>query len=529
MLKLLFRLATMVMALALVALAAAVLSTPGYNWDLDHEIYFGQRLLAGDLIWTQEFHDKLPGVQILFAPVAMTGTILTWRMMSLCVGILAGIAVWRVLPRLLATDDDNPLIAQVALLAGLLVPVSGGLVVWNWTSINPFAAGLALISALLLVALVDGRPRPGRVLMGLALGAALAGALAISVRPYFIAPIGVSFLWALLAPGFARPSVPVVTRLLRLLGAGIGLSVIGIAVNLGPYVVTGQSTAFLDGLAVLGAGLNPGQFWDGFSEGFGAVKGHGIIWGGFAGMAICALVGMIAGIARPAALFMIFVLLQVIILAGFVSTQHWWPHYHQLFAPYFGVGIGAALIWMLQAVSFGRLATWGAKWGVGAAALLVAILCLFIQGNAAMAKLSQSRPHYEATALPILTQALQDQAADGATRPSFLVPQSMYLHWQLGEPRHGFPHAANTGHIAAGWWQSVPDVDSFTTPQDSAAYCDMLQESDLDILVTLSGGRYDSEADLVSCLDRPGSAYHLGDRLALPDSRGAVMGIYERN
>ncbi|WP_218777575.1 hypothetical protein, partial [Acetobacter orientalis] len=40
--------------------------TPTYNWDLDHEMYFGSRLLHGELIWTNEFHDKLPFVPFLF-------------------------------------------------------------------------------------------------------------------------------------------------------------------------------------------------------------------------------------------------------------------------------------------------------------------------------------------------------------------------------------------------------------------------------------------------------------------------------
>lgn len=525
MLRPLFRLANLAMGLALVALAATVLIPSGYNWDLDHEIYFGQRFLAGDLMWTREFHDKLPGLQVVFAPVAMSRSILTWQVMSLGVGLLAGLAVWRILPRLLAVEENTPLVRHAALLSGLLVPVSGGLVVWDWTSINPFSAGLGMVSALLLVNLVDGRPRPGWGLVGLALGAALAGALAISLRPYFIAPIGVSFVWALLVPGFVRPSAPVMTRLLRLLGAGISLTLIGVALNLGPYLVTGQSAAFLDGLTILGAELNPGRFLEGFTNGFGTLKGHFLIWAGFAGMAICALVGLVTGIARPAALFLLFVLVQVVTLAGFVATQHWWPHYHQLFAPYFALGVGAALLWLLQAVPLGRIGTYGA----GVTAVLLALVCLFIQGNTARAKLSRPLPHYEANVLPVLAQALRDRQGVGEERPSFLVPQSMYLHWQLNESRHGFPHAANTGHIAAGWWHMAPQVDSFATPQDSAAYCDMLQGADIDVLVTLSDGRYRDGIDWASCLEDPQSAYHLDDTLPLPDSRGAVMRIYERS
>ena len=40
---------------------------PRFISDLDHELYFGIRMLAGDLIYINEIHDKLP-----FVPTLMT-------------------------------------------------------------------------------------------------------------------------------------------------------------------------------------------------------------------------------------------------------------------------------------------------------------------------------------------------------------------------------------------------------------------------------------------------------------------------
>ena len=50
----------------LLAILAVFLS--GYDWDLDHEFYYGSRLLEGELLWTREFHDKLPMLQMVMAP-----------------------------------------------------------------------------------------------------------------------------------------------------------------------------------------------------------------------------------------------------------------------------------------------------------------------------------------------------------------------------------------------------------------------------------------------------------------------------
>lgn len=38
-----------------------------YDWDIDHEIYYGQQLLFGNLLRTKEFHDKSPLVHIFCA------------------------------------------------------------------------------------------------------------------------------------------------------------------------------------------------------------------------------------------------------------------------------------------------------------------------------------------------------------------------------------------------------------------------------------------------------------------------------
>ena len=40
---------------------------PIYDHDLDTEMYFGSRLLNGELIYTREMNDKLPVVQYIFA------------------------------------------------------------------------------------------------------------------------------------------------------------------------------------------------------------------------------------------------------------------------------------------------------------------------------------------------------------------------------------------------------------------------------------------------------------------------------
>ena len=54
----------------------------GYDWDVDHFMYSGQRLLEGDFHWTVEFDDKLPVVQILFLLPGLYENALVWLLLS---------------------------------------------------------------------------------------------------------------------------------------------------------------------------------------------------------------------------------------------------------------------------------------------------------------------------------------------------------------------------------------------------------------------------------------------------------------
>jgi hypothetical protein len=80
-----FSISRITIVLALVSFFINLLSSftqISYDWDLDHELYFGQRLLQGELIWTKEFHDKLPFQTFLFAIPSVAGGLVFWRVFS---------------------------------------------------------------------------------------------------------------------------------------------------------------------------------------------------------------------------------------------------------------------------------------------------------------------------------------------------------------------------------------------------------------------------------------------------------------
>ena len=100
----------------------------------------------------------------------------------------------------------------------------------------------------------------------------------------------------------------------------------------------------------------------------------------------------------------------------------------------------------------------------------------------------------------------------------------MYFHWQLDEPRHGFPHAANTRHIASlGWWQNAKVPEHFDLPTNQDAYCSMLESRGPSLVVKPKKGK---KFNLKKCfLEKADSKYlRVKDN---PLTKGLV--IFERN
>lgn len=87
------RISCMIVLVAVLVAAVSSFVSAAYDWDVDHEIYFGSRLLQGELIWTKEFHDKLPFVQIVFSIPAYFQSINVWRAMSLISVICAALVM----------------------------------------------------------------------------------------------------------------------------------------------------------------------------------------------------------------------------------------------------------------------------------------------------------------------------------------------------------------------------------------------------------------------------------------------------
>ena len=157
----------------------------GYNWDVDHMMYSGQRLLEGEFNWTVEFLDKLPILQILFVLPAYYESVFVWFFISTVFIVLGSWACYDLVDNILLYDPsissvDRIYAASLASLSMvfLFLFLPGGI-----HHINPISASFAVISVSLLFRSLNVNYKLFSFLPFLI--SSFSASVSIGVRPHF--------------------------------------------------------------------------------------------------------------------------------------------------------------------------------------------------------------------------------------------------------------------------------------------------------------------------------------------------------
>lgn len=494
-----------------VGIAAVFMS--GYDWDLDHEFYYGSRLLAGELLWTREFHDKLPMLQMLTAiPAAFVDGIQVWRALSLgiCLACMLGMRRW--IPRLIDGDPRAKPVRQRAVDFGLLfliamTTMSPG----NFSTINPVSSCLAAaVMVRMLLLAREETPAIGRRIAIYGIGG-FAAALAISIRPYVLAPLAFTLLWLLAESALAKSPNRSPRQILSQCAAwGVAIGGFGLACNVLPYLVIGRLDALRDGLGLLAADVNKASFISNV-VGFAWVS---LRSADLLPIYMIVIVGSVLAFSipgfrrgEPINRLVLHGLGAIVALLAYMAAKHWWNHYVHMFDAFVAYLL---IVFVIQfgegrmREAIGKPLSKAARYALP----LLALLCLGFAGrDMVRAGQADTRTHPQA----ILTASIADYLANRPVSDrSFLAPISVYAHWQLRESRHGFPHAANTGHIKAGWWRGIGNFPSFLAPHNAREYCQVLMDKGPNVVVTYHGlGHEKLNRAVRACLTSPGSRYAL--------------------
>ncbi|MBO1327119.1 hypothetical protein OQ496_02225 [Acetobacter suratthaniensis] len=499
---------------------------PIYNWDLDHEMYFGSRLLSGELLWTKEFHDKLPFVALIFLVPAYFKSVFVFKIISIFSICIFSFSLCAVSNKIFTKKGrSNEGILFSALMFFLLLYFSYDSI----TTINCIAVSFYGTSFLLI--LYDNFYNKIRTIVDRSLVLFFAsglGAMAVSIRPYYIASLGVTLVGSIVfSQGNSQAGERLFTlrKCLKISIWGAAIGVWGGVLNILPYALTGQISAFHDGLLMLGSHINPlsavHDFFDRMRK-FPDI----LLWGSWIFMII--FVFFCKKESNEYKIFWIS-MFSALAMGIYIISNHYWWHYIQLFFANYCICVLSVLS-LVQApnglrIPFSKIEKIRMQFLYR---VFLALFCIFVlfdlKKEAAIAEniKNEDTAFWKSTSYNWKEDLFRDYLQKNYvnSRPSFLFPDDMKAHWLLGEERYHFPHSANTQQVFLGWWKNITFRSAhFFVISNGEQYCEKIRSNGPELVVV------QPDSLLLPCMKSAASGYQLQD--TLENSVGKIM-IFRR-
>ena len=455
------------------------------GWDIYQLMYSGQRLIEGELSWTVEYLDKLLITQFLFFLPAFFGTIKVWFIISAFFVILGSYACFVLVDDVLSTNPNisiknrknSAIVAAISTL--YLFSVLGPL-----QNLNAVPASSALISLSLLLKSSFSRENKKVYIPSFFLSALFAS-ICIGVRPFFLFALILSAILLLLPLlknffGINR------TLLISLLWVTL-VGIFGLLTNMFPYIIIGRMDVFFAGMSMLTQVPPPS----------GIIKIlYNIIIDISKNPALAILIIVLScassiyatiifvrsrknifTIDRMTHSIIIFTLVMPTLLLLMILNRHYWNHYLQMFAPFWGIGLGFFFAIIISSFSSKTLKDSIFVWAVSISLVLFTIIPNFtynlrdIYNNLNNNKLKLNKGDIRLEEISKILLSLPKERRD------FIFLDDTRPHFFLKEPRHGFPQAGNTRHIVKfDWWKDANMPDHFNHPKNSEEYCSALEQ-----------------------------------------------------
>lgn len=473
-----------------------------WDWDINHFMYFGQRLDFGQLHWQSEFDDKLPLNQFLFWFPGKLKSIFAWQLMSIASSVMGAGCVFALTRASLESIEISAKWKVFVSLACSLLTLFGFTFITSGIHhVNPMAVSFALCSQITLLHYWRTKYRQ-RFSILLFFCACLCAAISVSIRPYLILIILFAPIWVILFEDFARTTkVPNFTKnIVFVITFFCVFGLTGLMINFIPLLLFGKFEIIMEGLRLLSLPL--------IKQDFSTILLHQLLV--FNGLNT--LLKLVVFVWCSGILFLIYKLLfefswikkyNVLalnlisftivfpfLLEFMIAIKHFWHHYFQLLVPYISISVGVFLAFIFQGKR--NFIIWKFLYFKPSLfavmlfpSLIIAygvILCAqdmkqkFQRIGVLNAEIEQLK-FYESSTLNIKETLLKEDEG-------FLAPDNMYVHWKFEEQRHGFPHSANTSHISyEGWWAKLDLGNKFDIPNDLEEYCDKLNRQGPKVLV----------------------------------------------
>ncbi len=449
-----------------------------YDHDVDQFMYFGSRLLNGELIWTEEFDDKSPVVQFLFAVPAYFKSTGLWVLISIFVAILASSLLY-----LMIVDSFSKIeikynisrinrinrINRIAIFSAILYLTLQAYIFGSLIHINSFCSSLNLIIICFLYFAYNKKIRP-RIKNSFIIFASLLAAISISVRPYLTLPIIFTGLWVIVRSGFESAYKEKSNGLVNIrFNYGFFIKWIflvfsfGIIINLTPYIITNNTEAILAGLRINSFELVKHNI---FLRQYINLGRNPILYPVLLSFILLPYIWFISCRRRLNSFsiqkksysnmnidILFFTLICPLLLEISFISRHFWGHYFNFFTPYASITF-AYLIFITMHIDDYHTA--GLVTSIRNIFLVIIMTVCLLTDRGIINSLDDiflGNGEAKINELEFV-RSISDGNSDFKSI-EFLFPENNYVHWKLSQSRHGFPQKIVYRNIKDGKMDEV--------------------------------------------------------------------------
>ena len=482
---------SLIYSIVFLLLITKELITDKYDHDIDQFMYFGGRLLHGELLWTKEFDDKSPVLQYIFSLPAATKSTSVFVLITLIVSFIAAYLGYLMLKDIIQNskldikkkDENIILYFGTILYLTLLVCIYGSL-----HHINALSSSLILITISITYL---NKKRKNKLLTNIS---AITSAISISIRPYYLLNIIVLPIWLNIRERNLISSERYEEKRKKNYFVYIKNQINWILIitfyiilfNLTPYIISGNLTDFYYGMK-----LNSVDYINHniFQRQYINIGRNPILYPMLIGMIILPLTRIFFRKiiynyykTKENGLFNLYKIDIDIIFFGIINPilleimfyrKHFFGHYFTLFTPYILISI-VLLIAIIKRLNKIINNFYIIKITIKSIFIILLISCLITNQSIpntirSIFNKNISRKEYKLELIEdFLTQERQDKG-----NIDFLAPNNNYIHWKLDESRHGFPQKAVFRNIAEG------KMDSLINSNKNLSYRFLLPNKDL--------------------------------------------------
>ncbi len=457
--------ANLIYSIVFILLTTKEFVTDRYDHDIDQFMYFGSRILHGELVWTTEFDDKSPIVQYIFSLPAIFKNTSIFVFITLIVSFVSAYLGYKMLKDIIKESEleinksaeNSILYFGIILYLTLLVCIYGSL-----HHINAISSSLCLITIALTY---FNRKDNNKLILNIA---AISSAIAISIRPYYILNIIVLPLWIFIRGRYKSKNE---TYGMKTNSRYINNQIIWILIitfyiilfNLSPYLFSGELSSFFYGIK-----LNSIDYVNHniFERQYVNIGRNPILYPIVLGMIILPLVRILfrkiiysyyqkkanslTNLYRIDIDIIFFVIISPILLEIMFYRKHFFGHYFTLFCPYIFITI-VILLSILSRLNTLIYNFKIFKQVIKSFSIILLIVCLYTNQSLpnAINEIVDNKISSKSYKLDLIKEFINKERLKDANT-GFLAPENNYIHWKLDESRHGFPQKAVFINIAKG-------------------------------------------------------------------------------